>query len=608
MPVSPVIFNNTVLRDGHQSLAATRMRTEQMVPACTDLDALGFGALETWGGATIDAGLRFLDEFPFDRLDALKKAAPRTPHMMLLRGQNIVQYSHFADDVVEAFISCAAHHGIAIFRIFDALNDIRNLETAIRAVKKAGKHAQGTLCYTSSPVHAIPLFIEQGRQLADLGCDSIVIKDMAGLIPPPIVHAIIKGLKQDLSLPVWMHTHETAGLGAAAYYAAIDAGVDAVDCSIVPFANGTGQPDTARMLALLEKHPRRPEYDQDILAQLKDYFQGVYSALKDYTSRANEVIDNDALAYQVPGGMLSNFRTQLREQGMAARFGEVMQEIPRVRQALGWIPLVTPTSQIVGVQAMLNVKFGPWQNISPQAADIALGYYGRTPAPVDPLVQKAAARQAGKKLIDCRPADLQKPAMPDLRKALQERHLPADDEHCVIYAMFPQELVALYKNSSEQQSEVFPEPEELKREQLDLNTRKTDPSGPPIRQLAVTIDGQRHNVTVELLGEQDTDNSVQSSLAALPSAAIPEQSDKPVHDKGAGKPVGGKVLQAPLAGKIVSIAVDVGEAVRSGDTLLTLEAMKMNTYVTAPTDSCVQAIAVAPGDTVQEGQMLMRLG
>jgi len=435
-----VTFNNTVLRDGHQSLAATRMRTEQMLPALADLDALGFGALETWGGATIDAGLRFLNEFPFERLDRIKAGTPNTPHMMLLRGQNIVQYANFPDDVVETFVARAAAHGMDIFRVFDALNDVRNIEAAVRAVIKAGKHAQGTICYTTSPVHTVESFIELAVDLERIGCHSICLKDMAGLIPPFRARRIIEGIKQRVKIPVNIHTHETAGLGGPTYFAAIEAGVDMIDTSIVPFANGTGQPDTVRMLSLLENHPRKPDFDLYRLQRLREHFTKVYAELSQFTSLNNEVVDSDALTYQVPGGMLSNFRNQLKEQKMENRFDEVFAEIPVVREALGWIPLVTPTSQIVGVQAMLNVKFGRWKNMTPQAMDIALGYYGRTPAPVDPEVRALSAQKTGKQPIDVRPADLLEPRMDALRAELKAKGYPSDDEHCVIHAMFPQEL------------------------------------------------------------------------------------------------------------------------------------------------------------------------
>lgn len=409
--MNPVTFNCTVLRDGHQSLAATRMKTADMLPIAPILDSMGFSALETWGGATIDAGLRFLKEWPFDRLDALKKAAPKTPHMMLLRGQNIVGYTNYADDVVEAFVAMSAKHGMNIFRIFDCVNDPRNMETSIRAAKKAGAQAHGTICYTTSPVHTTQTFVDMGRELADMGADAIVIKDMAGLIPPYVTQELASALKKDLNIPVWIHTHDTAGLGASTYLSAIDAGVDACDVSISPFANGTGQPDCLRMLALLNGNPRKPDYDADKLIEVSEMLKPVYEGLGKFASHRNEVVDSDTLRYQVPGGMLSNFRTQLKEQGMEDKFEEVFAEIPVVRKALGWIPLVTPTSQIVGVQAMLNVKFGRWKNITPQAADIALGYYGRTSAPVDPEVQKLCAEKMGKDPITCRPADLIKPGM-----------------------------------------------------------------------------------------------------------------------------------------------------------------------------------------------------
>lgn len=492
-----LIFNNTVLRDGHQSLAATRMQTSQMLPILETLDNMGFGALETWGGATIDAGLRFLGEFPFDRLDAIKKGTPKTPHMMLLRGQNIVQYANFPDDVVETFVLMSARHGMDIFRIFDALNDMRNIETAVKAVKKAGKHAQGVICYTSSPVHTIEKFIEQGEEIEAMGCDSICIKDMAGLIPPQVAYDIVKGLKERVKIPLVLHTHETAGLGATTYYAGIEAGVDAIDTSIIPFANGTGQPDTVRMLSILEGHPRCPKYSIEDLQTLREHFQKVYAELKDFTSHRNEVVDTDALVYQVPGGMLSNFRNQLKEQKMEDRFEEVFAEIPVVREALGWIPLVTPTSQIVGVQAMLNVKFGRWKNFSPPAMDIALGYYGQTPAPVDPEVRKIAAQKTGKEPITCRPADMIKPRMDTLRKDLAEAGMPSDDEHCVIYAMFPQELTKYYQAKKEpKQSASAATAASAPAADKAPAATATAGSG---RQLRLHVNGKQYDVGVEEL-------------------------------------------------------------------------------------------------------------
>ncbi|MEX0323478.1 MAG: pyruvate carboxylase subunit B [Puniceicoccaceae bacterium] len=496
-----IIFNNMVLRDGHQSLAATRMTTEQMLPSLELLDSLGFGALETWGGATIDAGLRFLGEFPFDRLDALKAGTPNTPHMMLLRGQNIVQYANFPDDVVEAFVKMSAKHGMDIFRIFDALNDMRNIATAVKATKEAGKHAQGVICYTSSPVHTIEKFLEQGEQIEALGCDSICVKDMAGLIPPVMCYNIVKGLKERTNIPVNVHTHETAGLGASTYYAAIEAGADMIDTSITPFANGTGQPDTVRMLALLADHPRKPDYDIAKLQTLREHFTKVYAELGKFTAHKNEVVDTDTLTYQVPGGMLSNFRNQLKEQNMEDRFEEVFAEIPVVRKALGWIPLVTPTSQIVGVQSMLNVKFGRWKNFTPQAMDIALGYYGQTPGDVDPEVRDIAAEKTGKDPITCRPADLTTPNMENLRKELEEKGYPSDDENCVIWAMFPQELTKYYEAKK-----APPEPEKVEvptpppapaAEAKEVPMEVAGPYAGQVHQLNITVNGNTYAATVE---------------------------------------------------------------------------------------------------------------
>lgn len=440
-----VQFNNTVLRDGHQSMAATRMKTAQMLPAAPILDSMGFGVLETWGGASIDSCLRFLGEQPFDRIRKLREAAPKTPQSMLLRGQNIVQYSCFPDDVVEAFVGATAAAGMEVFRIFDALNDPRNLVTAIAAVRKAGKHARGEICYTTSPVHTTEAMVKFACELKEMGCHSLAIKDMAGVITPVPAAQLVKEIKKLTGLPVTLHSHDTAGLAAASYLAAIDAGVDAVETSISPFANGTSQPDTLRMLAILDGHPRCPEIDRAKLAELRTYFTKIYEELSAFTSHANEVVESDTLIYQVPGGMLSNFRVQLKELKMDDRADQVLAEIPKVREALGWPPLVTPISQIVGTQAMLNVKFGKWKNFSPQAMDIALGNYGKTPGPIDPEVLAIAEKNTGKTRRSTRPAEGVPPRMPSLREELAAKGLPTDDEACVLYAMFPREYEALLK-------------------------------------------------------------------------------------------------------------------------------------------------------------------
>jgi oxaloacetate decarboxylase alpha subunit/pyruvate carboxylase subunit B len=493
--MKPVLFNNTVLRDGHQSMAATRMTTAQMLEPAPILDEMGFAGLETWGGATIDSCLRFLNENPFDRLRTLKKIAPKTPQLMLLRGQNIVQYASFPDDVVDTFVRLTCGAGQDILRIFDALNDLRNLETSIKATKKYGKHARGELCYTISPVHTVENFVKMGVELEKMGCDSIGIKDMSGILQPQIAYRLVKELKGKIGIPITLHTHDTAGLGAASYLAAIDAGVDCVEVSIAPFANGTSQPDTVRMLALLAGHPRCPKFDTEKLAKLRIYFEGVYKQLEKFTSPANERVDSDILIYQVPGGMLSNFRTQLKEQGMSEKFDQVVKEIPVVREALGWIPLVTPTSQIVGTQAMMNVKFGRWKMICQPAQDIALGKYGRTPGPIDPSVLAQVEKQTGKKVVTVRPADLLPPAMETYRKQCAEKSLPTDDETVVLFAMFPQQVQDLHKAKAA----GVPAAQASTKAPVAVGPATAASHNHSARKLFVTVEGLRHDVTIETL-------------------------------------------------------------------------------------------------------------
>jgi oxaloacetate decarboxylase alpha subunit/pyruvate carboxylase subunit B len=412
---------------------------------------------------------------------------------MLLRGQNIVQYTSFPDDVVAAFVRADAAAGQDIFRIFDALNDTRNLATAIQTVRDCGKHARGEICYTTSPVHTVAAFVAMGVELEKMGCHSIGIKDMSGVIAPRIAYDLVKELKRRVGLPITLHTHETAGLGAAAYLAAIDADVDAVETSIVPFANGTAQPDTLRMLALLEGHPRRPDFDPAKLQELREYFTGVYKELEKFTSPANERVDTDTLVYQVPGGMLSNFRNQLKEQGMSDKFQQVMLEIPHVRKCLGYIPLVTPTSQIVGTQAMLNVKFGRWVNVAQSISDIALGKFGRTPGPVDPDFLQLVIEKTGQKPIEGRPADALAPRLGKLREELAEKNLPTNDEACVLHAMFPVEFAKLHQKPAPAPAPAAPPAPPASP--APVPAPATAPTGLAAR-YAITINGRRTEVSV----------------------------------------------------------------------------------------------------------------
>lgn len=494
--MKPIIFNNTVLRDGHQSLAATRMTTPQMLPAARLLDTMGFGALETWGGATIDSCLRYLNENPFARLDQAKAAAPRTPQMMLLRGQNLVQYTSFPDDVVEAFVRCTATHGLDIFRVFDALNDVRNLRVPIRAIKAARKHAQGVICYTTSPVHTPTRLAALADELDELEVDSFCLKDMAGLLTPYVTHELVRAIKKRHRQPVVVHSHDTAGFALASYQAAIDAGADAVDVSVTPFANGTAQPDAVRMLAALAGHPRQPQFDVEKLHEVSASLADVARELAPFMSAANDRVDSDTLKYQVPGGMLSNFRNQLKELKMETRFNEVMAEIPVVRQALGWIPLVTPTSQIVGTQAMLNVKFGRWVNLAQNTMDVALGKYGRAPGTIDPALLALSVKKSGQEPVTGRPADALAPRMPALREALAAKNIPVSDDNAVLFAMFPRETEALFHPPAKAAAPVAPAPAApVARAATPVAAAPAAPVA-GTRRFAITIDQRRHEVEV----------------------------------------------------------------------------------------------------------------
>ena len=490
-------ITDVILRDAHQSLLATRMAMEDMVPACEDLDNAGYWSLECWGGATFDSCIRFLNEDPWERLRRFRRLLPKTRLQMLLRGQNLLGYSHYQDAVVERFVDRAAENGMDVFRVFDALNDLRNLKTALAAVRKAGKHAQGTICYTVSPVHTIDAFVEMAQRLKDLGVDSICIKDMAGLLTPRVTYNLVKAIKHRHSISVVVHSHDTAGLALASYISAIDAGADVVETSITPFANGTGQPDTVRMLAALAENPRIPHYDTKSLFELRQYFEGVAKELAAFMSPANDRVDSDALTFQVPGGMLSNFRNQLKEMKMENKFPDVMAEVPVVREALGWIPLVTPTSQIVGTQAMLNVKFGRWQNLAQSTIDVALGKFGRPPGSINPELLALAKKKSGQEPVEGRPADLLPPRLPAIREELAKKNIEPTDDNDVLYAMFPRETDALYNKKA---PAAAPAPQPVAIASPGSNGSAPRPAAVlGVRKFFITINNHRSEVLVEEL-------------------------------------------------------------------------------------------------------------
>lgn len=427
-------ITETALRDAHQSLFATRMRTEDIIAGAPLLDKVGFASLEAWGGATFDSCLRFLAEDPWERLRKVKAATANTPIQMLLRGQNLVGYRNYADDVVTLFVELAAKNGVDIFRVFDALNDTRNMTCALQAIKKAGKHAQGTISYTTSPVHTTEKFVALAKDLKDLGCDSICIKDMSGILFPRVAHDMIKAIKKTVDIPVVLHSHCTAGIAPIAYYAGAEAGADIVDCAISPIGGGTAQPHTESIAWSFKDTPFDAGIDFAALDEATAFFKEIRAKYRVLIDPISEQVDTRVLTYQVPGGMLSNLVSQLKAQGKLDRLEEVLAEVPRVREALGYPPLVTPTSQIVGTQAVFNVLMGSFKVCSKETKDLVAGKYGRTPAPIDPEFQKRILKN--EEPITCRPADLLPPELDTLRKEYAD--LVKSDEDLLTLAMNPQ--------------------------------------------------------------------------------------------------------------------------------------------------------------------------
>lgn len=438
MTKKPIQITETVLRDGQQSIAATRMRIVDMLPILEKMDSAGYHAIEAWGGATFDVCLRFLNEDPWQRLRLLKKNLPHTPIQMLLRGQNLLGYSHMADDVVTEFVKRSVDNGVSIIRIFDALNDTRNLETAMRATKEAGAHAQGCIVYTISPYHKTEDFVKLGKELVEMGADSICIKDMAGLLRPYTAYELIQALKKEIQIPIELHTHFTSAMGDMTYLKAIEAGVDIVDTALSPFACSSSQPCTESLVATLEGTPYDTGMDLHLLHDLADYFKRVkWDLVEDFHLDTNIPIDPKVLTFQIPGGMLSNLMSQMKEMGVADKYDQLLEEMPRVRKELGYPPLVTPTSQIVGTQAVLNVALGRYKMIPQEVRNLVAGKYGRTPGPIDPEVKKLAIGNT--EPITCRPADLIPPQLEIYRKRLAEEGYPnASMEDLLSYISFPE--------------------------------------------------------------------------------------------------------------------------------------------------------------------------
>jgi len=590
-PRNPLGITDVVLRDAHQSLLATRMRIDDMLPIADKLDKVGFWSLESWGGATFDACIRYLGEDPWDRIRELKKAMPNTPQQMLFRGQNILGYRHYADDVVEKFVERAAVNGVDVFRVFDAMNDVRNLRTALNAVKKQGRHAQGTISYTVSPVHTIDLWVDLGRRLEDLGADSVCIKDMAGLLRPYEGFELVSKLKAALAIPVHIQCHATTGMSTATYLKCIEAGIDNVDTAISSMSMTYGHSPTETLVAILQGTERDTGLNIHLLEEIAAYFREVRKKYARFEG-ALRGVDSRILVAQVPGGMLTNMENQLREQGATDKLDAVLEEIPRVREDLGFLPLVTPTSQIVGTQAVLNVMTGQrYKTVSKETAAVLKGEYGETPAPVNVELRERVLD--GLEAITCRPADLLAPELDrlteDLEKKATEQEIALTDgagriDDVLTYALFPQVGLQFLKNRGNPAA-FEPAPD----------GRTAAPSAASEEVYTVTVEGRKYVVTVAAGGDI-------SGIVPVGGAAS-EAGDKLTGDV----PSGGEPLLSPLAGLVFRILVTPGQKVREGENVVILEAMKMETAISATRDGVVSEINAKVGDKVAVGDALITI-
>jgi oxaloacetate decarboxylase alpha subunit len=578
------------------------MRIEDMLPIAPKLDQVGFWSLESWGGATFDACIRYLGEDPWERIRLLKAAMPNTPQQMLLRGQNILGYRHYADDLVEKFVERAAYNGVDVFRIFDAMNDTRNLQTAIRATLATGKHAQGTISYTVSPVHTLELWLDLGKQIEDMGAESLCIKDMAGLLKPYTAFELVSGLKASLDIPIHMQCHATTGMSTTTYLKAIEAGIDNVDTAISSMSMTYGHSATESLVAMLQGQERDTGLDINLLEEIATYFREVRKKYAEFEGGLRGV-DSRILVAQVPGGMLTNLEGQLKEQNAGERLDEVLEEIPRVREDLGMIPLVTPTSQIVGTQAVINVLSGSrYASITRESAGVLRGEYGATPAPVDAALRERALD--GDELITARPADHLSAEVEEQTQALHQ--LAADEgfvlapgpdaeevDDVLTYALFPQVAGKFFANR-DNPGAFEPAPSIVPGAGPAANTPKVPDGAQVLSHYTVAVDGHSYQVVV---ADGDTFiNAVASpALASAPAASSVSAS-------------GAVPVTAGLAGTIHQVLVGVGDRVEEGQVVCILEAMKMETEVRASSIGTVASVAIVAGDAVTVGQELMTLG
>ncbi len=604
--MSKVNITETILRDAHQCLIATRMRTEDMLPICDRLDRVGFWSLEVWGGATFDACVRFLKEDPWERLRKLRQALPNTRLQMLLRGQNLVGYRHYSDDVVRAFVKRSADNGIDVFRIFDAINDTRNLRVSIDAVKAAGKHAQGAICYTTSPVHTIEQFVAMAVELEQMGCDSVAIKDMAGLLTPFIAGDLTKRLVGTLKVPVYLHSHATSGLSDMCQLKAVEQGCFGIDTAISSFSNGASHPPTESMVAALRGTEYDTALDLELLQEIGFYFHEIRKKYHQFESEFTG-IDTRVQVNQVPGGMISNLSSQLKEQGALDRLGEVLNEIPKVREDLGYPPLVTPTSQIVGTQSVLNVLTGTrYKSITNEVKAYLQGRYGRAPSAVNAAVRQQAI--GNEDVIDVRPADLLEPEMENLRGQIGD--LAKSEEDVLTFAMFPE----IGRDFLQQRAAGTLTPEALEPiagqksdgapvdfnvtlhgETYHIMLTGTGHKTQQMRPFYVTVDGVPEEIIVETLDEILPEAPTTGGKAKRSSGSKRPRATAPGH------------VTTSMPGTIIDVLVKVGDKVEAGDPVLVTEAMKMETEIQATISGKITSVHVQKGDTVTPDETLVEI-
>ena len=655
---NPLKITDTTLRDAHQSLAATRMRTSEMEPIAADIDKAGFWSAEVWGGATFDVATRFLGEDPWERVRVLKRLMPNTPLQMLLRGQNLVGYRNYADDVVTAFVHHAADEGIDVFRVFDAVNDERNFETAVKAIKDKGKHFQACICYSvtethmGGPVFNLDYFVKKAKILEEMGADTLCIKDMAGLLAPYDAFDLVKAIKETVSIPVQLHTHYTSGMASMTLLKAAEAGLDIADTCLSPYAMRTSQPAIEPLVVTLQGTDRDTGLDLARLLKLSEYFESIWPLLRSYldTSRAS-MVDTAVLSHQIPGGMASNLLSQLKEADALDRLGEVYQELPRMRKELGSPPLVTPTSQIIGTQAVYNVLFGRYTMVSAQVKDYVYGLYGRTPIPIDPDVTRDILKdyERGQEPVTGRAADFLEPEMEKAKEATEG--LAQDIGDVLTYALYPVTGLRFLNwkygrepipdevkpKTLEQVKQQMAEEEELMSKAkagllVEKGSQEAAPvAAPPVSEMArafnVYVGNERYQVQVEALngggaarGAAPQGYTVASvsppQAVAAPAqptappppapapAAAPAQAPAPV----AQERVEGAAITAPMPGILLRYVVEVGQQVKKGSPVLFIEAMKMENSLPSPVDGTVKEFRVSPGSWVKKNDILALIG